>query len=56
MLGYHFEILTQEQAEEIAYNWHYDAEYGFYVIEADNEDLVEFLEPQKRGDSYFFVT
>ena len=56
MLGYHFEILTQEQAEEIAYNWHYDAEYAFYDIEADNEDLVEFLEPQKRGDSYFFVT
>lgn len=55
-MGYKFEIMTQEQAEEIAYNWHYDAEYSFYNIESDKEDLVEFLDPQKRGDSNFVVT
>lgn len=55
-MGYEFEIMTQEQAEEIAYNWHYDGEYSFYDMEADKEDLVEFLDPQKRGDSYFVVT
>ena len=37
--------MTQEQAEEIAFNWHYDAEYSFYDMEADKEDLVEFLDP-----------
>ncbi len=55
-MGYKFEIMTQEQAEEIAFNWHYDAEYAFYDMEADKEDLVEFLDPQKRGDSNFVVT
>lgn len=55
-MGYEFEIMTQEQAEEIAYNWHYDGEYSFYDMEADKEDLVEFLDPEKRGDSYFVVT
>ena len=55
-MGYKFEIMTQEQAEEIAFNWHYDAEYSFYNIESDKEDLVEFLDPQKRGDSNFVVT
>ncbi|KAA0965802.1 GNAT family N-acetyltransferase [Sporosarcina sp. ANT_H38] len=55
-MGYEFEIMSQEQAEEIAYNWHYDGEYSFYNMEADKEDLVEFLDPQKRDDSYFVVT
>lgn len=55
-MGYKFEIMTQEQAEEIAFNWHYDAEYSFYDMEADKEDLVEFLDPNKRGDSNFVVT
>jgi len=55
-MGYKFEMMTQEQAEEIAFNWHYDAEYSFYDMEADKEDLVEFLDPKKRGDSNFVVT
>lgn len=55
-MGYKFEIMTQEQAEEIAFNWHYDAEYSFYDMMADKEDLVEFLDSQKRGDSNFIVT
>jgi len=55
-MGYKFEVMTQKQAEEIAFNWHYDAEYSFYDMEADKGDLVEFLDPQKRGDSNFVVT
>ncbi|WP_277584738.1 GNAT family N-acetyltransferase [Psychrobacillus antarcticus] len=55
-MGYKFEIMTQEQAEEIAFNWHYDAEYSFYDMEADKEDFVMFLDQQKRGDSNFVVT
>ncbi|MBO0586898.1 GNAT family N-acetyltransferase [Sporosarcina sp. E16_8] len=55
-MGYKFEYMTQEHAEEIAFNWHYDAEYSFYNMEEDKEDLAEFLDDQKRGDSNFFVT
>lgn len=55
-MGYKFEMMTQEQAEEIAFNWHYEAEYSFYDMDADKDDLVEFLDPQKRGDSNFVVT
>jgi len=55
IVEYKFEIMTQEQAEEIAFNWHYDAEYSFYDLEADKEDLAEFLDPERRGDSNFVV-
>lgn len=55
-MEYKFEIMTQEQAEELAFHWHYEAEYSFYDMEADKEDLVEFLDPQNRGDSNFVVT
>ena len=55
-MEYKFEIITQEQVEDIAFNWHYDAEYSFYDMESDKEDLVEFLDPKKRGDSIFVVT
>ena len=50
---YTWEKMTQKQAEDIAYNWHYHAEYSFYDMEADEEDLVEFLDPKKRGESMF---
>ncbi len=30
-----FTSMTQEQAEQIAYNWHYDGEYSFYDMDAD---------------------
>ncbi|WP_337019192.1 GNAT family protein [Oceanobacillus massiliensis] len=55
-MRYHFSAITQEQAEDIAFNWHYDGEYSFYDMEADKEDLEEFLDPEKRGDSTFAVT
>ncbi|MGM0751670.1 MAG: GNAT family N-acetyltransferase [Bacillota bacterium] len=50
-----FETMTQEQAEDIAYNWHYDGEYSFYDMEADKEDLDKFLDSDTRGDSVFAV-
>ncbi|MCD5324400.1 MULTISPECIES: GNAT family N-acetyltransferase [Pontibacillus] len=55
-MAYNFSILTQEQAEDIAFNWHYDGEYSFYDMEADKEDLDEFLNPEERGNSTFAVT
>ena len=54
-MTYQFEIMTQEQAEDISYNWHYDGEYSFYDMEADEEDLQEFADPELRGDSTFAV-
>ncbi|TLS37225.1 GNAT family N-acetyltransferase [Pseudalkalibacillus caeni] len=54
-MDYTFKHMTQKQAEDIAYNWHYDGEYSFYDITADEEDLEEFLDPDQRGDSTFAV-
>lgn len=47
--------MTQEEAREIAYNWHYEGEYSFYDMEADMEDLEEFLNDELRGDTTFVV-
>ena len=47
--------MTQEQAEDIANNWKYNDEYSFYDMEADKEDLVEFLDSEQRGESMFVV-
>ncbi len=52
---YRFEKMTQQEAEDIAYNWHYDGEYSFYDMEADKEDLAGFLDPESRGDTMFTV-
>ncbi|WP_407272240.1 GNAT family N-acetyltransferase [Radiobacillus sp. PE A8.2] len=45
-----FSIITQRQAEEIAYNWKYEGIYAFYDMVADQDDLKEFLDPQQRQD------
>ncbi len=52
---YTFGVMTQEQAEEIAYHWHYEGKYSFYDMEADQEDLAEFLDPKARGETTFVV-
>ncbi|MFD2043129.1 GNAT family N-acetyltransferase [Ornithinibacillus salinisoli] len=55
-MTYKFKVMTQEQAEKIAFHWHYDGEYSFYDMEADKEDLDDFLNPETRGNSMFAVT
>ncbi|MFD2654730.1 GNAT family N-acetyltransferase [Gracilibacillus thailandensis] len=55
-MSYKFTVMTQEEAEDIAFNWHYDDEYSFYDMEADQEDLDEFLNQEKRGTLSFSVT
>ena len=55
-MEYQFTSMTQEQAEDIAFTWHYDGEYAFYDMEADKEDLAEFLNPETRGETMFAVT
>ncbi|WP_336618992.1 GNAT family N-acetyltransferase [Jeotgalibacillus sp. ET6] len=47
--------MTQKQAMEIAYNWHYNGEYSFYDMEADQEDLEGFIDPETRGSSVYSV-
>ena len=54
-MTYKFDTMTQEQAEDIAFNWHYDGEYSFYNMEADKEDLEEFINPETRGTSMHSV-
>lgn len=54
-MAYKFEMVTQKQAEEIADKWHYDGEYSFYDMEADEEDLEGFLDCKARGNSIFAV-
>ena len=51
-----FNIMTQEQAETIAFTWHYEGDYSFYDMEEDQEDLAEFLHPEARGDTIYAVT
>lgn len=55
-MTYSFEVLTQEQAETIAYHWHYDGAYSFYNMTADEEDLAEFLDSESREDAVFAVS
>ncbi|WP_241654828.1 GNAT family N-acetyltransferase [Sporolactobacillus shoreae] len=40
----------------MAFNWHYEGDYSFYDMEADEEDLNEFLNPEMRVNSTFAVT
>ncbi|MED0970175.1 GNAT family protein [Bacillus paramycoides] len=54
-MGYVFTVMTQKEAEEIAHNWHYEGEYSFYNMEADQEDLAEFLNGEMRGNHTFSV-
>ena len=54
-MDYDFNKMSQEQAENIASNWHYEGKCSFYDITADKEDLAEFLNPQERGDKYYIV-
>ncbi|PRX76063.1 hypothetical protein B0G93_11015 [Bacillus sp. V-88] len=55
-MTYRFNVLTQEQAENIAFTWHYEGDYSFYDMKADPEDLDEFLNPEERGDTTFAVS
>jgi [ribosomal protein S18]-alanine N-acetyltransferase len=54
-MSYSFELMTHEQAESIAYHWHYDGKYSFYNMEADQDDLLEFLDPIQRSESKYVV-
>lgn len=39
--------MNREYAEEIAYGWKYDGQFSFYNMTEDEEDLQEFLNPEK---------
>jgi [ribosomal protein S18]-alanine N-acetyltransferase len=50
---YKFSPMTNEIAEEIAFDWKYEGKYSFYDMTADEEDLEEFLQPDRKG--YYIV-
>ncbi|TFB22933.1 N-acetyltransferase [Filobacillus milosensis] len=54
-MTYEFQEMTQDQADEIAFNWHYDGDYSFYDMEADEEDLNEFINPYERKNYYAVI-
>lgn len=54
-MTYQYAALTQQQAETIAFTWHYEGDYTFYNMEADADDLAEFLDAEHRGQSTFAI-
>lgn len=54
-MNYFFQSMTQQEAEEIAVHWRYSGIYAFYDMDADPEDLAEFLNPEERKNTYFSV-
>ncbi|WP_404353931.1 GNAT family N-acetyltransferase [Exiguobacterium aurantiacum] len=55
-MTHQFAVLTQPQAETIAYTWHYEGDYAFYNMAADKDDLAEFIDAEQRGQSVFAIT
>ncbi|HET6872293.1 MAG TPA: GNAT family protein [Sporolactobacillaceae bacterium] len=55
MMDFSFKKMTQAHAEEIAYTWRYEGIYSFYDMEADQEDLNYFLDPNERGEQFYSV-
>jgi len=47
--------MSQNDAEEIAFHWHYPAPYSFYDLESDPEDLNDFIHPLSRGEHTYSV-
>ncbi|MDV2582363.1 GNAT family N-acetyltransferase [Alkalibacillus haloalkaliphilus] len=54
-MSYQIKVMTQKQAEDIAFNWRYEGEYSFYDMVADEEDLSEFVDPESRESSTYAV-
>lgn len=48
-------LLTQENAQEIADQWHYDGIYAFYDMANDPEDYTEIITPRLRANRYFQI-
>jgi ribosomal-protein-alanine N-acetyltransferase len=50
-LSVSFRVMTQADALEIS-AWRYPPPYDFYDATADEDDLAELLDPQRRGGNY----
>lgn len=46
--------MTQADAEAVA-RWHYPEPFSFYDWPADEDDLAELLDPDRRGEAYYVV-
>lgn len=49
------EMLSQDNAETIANDWHYKGVYSFYNMVEDPEDFEEIISSSLRGNRYFQV-
>ncbi|MBD7937496.1 GNAT family N-acetyltransferase [Cytobacillus sp. Sa5YUA1] len=54
-MPFQFNRMAQQEAEQIAFTWLYDAPYDFYNMEEDEEDLAAFLDDKERGEFVFSV-
>ena len=54
-MTYHFQPMTQQQAETIAWTWRYEGAYAFYNMDADADDLALFLDETARGATTFSI-
>jgi RimJ/RimL family protein N-acetyltransferase len=52
-MEFSFQQMNQTEAEEIANQWRYDGIYSFYDISADEDDYLEFVDSEKRGNRFF---
>ncbi|MCC9042396.1 GNAT family N-acetyltransferase [Myroides sp. M-43] len=50
-----FEVMSHDEALEIAYNWKYEGELSFYNMTSDEDDLKTFLDDNARGQNTFSV-
>lgn len=53
-MSYTIHVMNQHKSDIIA-NWHYDGIYSFYDMEADKDDLEEFISAEERGNKYLSV-
>jgi len=52
-MDFNFRLMNQKEADEIAYNWKYDGIYSFYDETNDEDDLIELIDPNKRGNNFY---
>ena len=53
-MTYRFEPMTTAAAEEIK-NWRYEPPFDFYDLDADQDDLAEFMDERSWPDTFYAV-
>ncbi len=54
-MEYRFVHMTEEYADDVVHNWHYDGIYSFYDMAADEEDLLIFTNREYWENTTFAI-